>query len=72
MLDLDDLRPHLGQSLDFPGDLAAETFRQGPPISGDQRCRLQGLAARFDVDAANALTEQQTLDAVDMGRPLAD
>ena len=57
MLDVDDLRLHLGQSLDLPGDLPAETFRQGPPVPRHQRRRRQGLVARFDVDAANALAK---------------
>ncbi len=57
MLGLDDLRLDLGQSRDLPGDLAAETVRQGPAVSGDQRRRRLGLVARFDIDPANALTE---------------
>ena len=58
MLDCDDLRLHLGQSLNRACNLPAETIRQGTPICGDQLRRLQCLVARFDVDAANALTKQ--------------
>jgi len=71
-LDRDDLRLHLGQPLDLPCNLPAEAFRQRPPISGDQFRWRQGLVARFNIDTANALTKQQTLDPVDVGRPLAD
>ena len=53
------------------GDLVAETVRQGPAVAGDQRRRRQGLVVRFDIDPAYALTEQQTLDPVDVGCPLA-
>ena len=40
MLDVDDLRLHLGQSLDLP----AETFRQGPAVPRHQFRRGQGLS----------------------------
>ena len=71
-LDHDDLRLHLSQSLDLSCNLPAEAVRQGPAISCDQFRWLQGLVARFDIDAANALTKQQTLDPVDVGCPLPD
>ena len=66
MLDVDDLRLHLGQSLDRPGDLPAETFWQGSTVPRHQRRRHQGLVARFDVDAANALAKQQAFDPVEV------
>ena len=41
-------------------------------ISGHELVNCQGLVLGFDVDAPNALAEQQTLDPVDVGSPLAD
>jgi len=41
-------------------------------ISGDEFIGSQGLVLRFDVDAPNALGEQQSLDPVDVRSPLAD
>ena len=72
MFDLDDLRLHLGQSLDLPADLAAKTFRQGTAIRRDQFRRRQGLVVCLDVDAANTLSKQKAFDPVDVGGPLPD
>ena len=41
-------------------------------IRGQELVDCQGLVSRFDVDVANTLGEQQSLDPVDVGRPLAD
>jgi len=41
-------------------------------ISGHELVDCQGFVLGFDVDAANALCEQQSLDSVDVRSPLAD
>ena len=66
-LDRSKLLLYQSQSLDLSCDLAAETFRQGAAISGDQVRRRQGLVTRFDIDPANALGKERALDPVDVG-----
>src|SRR5215813_426448 len=41
-------------------------------IAGDELIDRQGLVLGFDVDAPNALGEQQPLDPVDVRSPLSD
>src|SRR5713101_3115740 len=71
-LDLGNLLLHHGKPLDFPRDLADESRRQTITISGHELVHCQGFVLGFDVDAANALCEQQSLDSVDVRSPLAD
>src|SRR6266481_243195 len=70
--DLGNLLLHHGKPLDFPRDLAGESGRQTMTIAGHELVDCQGFVLGFDVDAANALGEQQSLDPVDVRSPLAD
>ena len=56
----------------LPSDLTGKPWRQWTPICSDQLVNLQGLVLTLHVDAANALTEQQALDAIDVSRPFTD
>src|SRR4029079_8853897 len=60
------------QPRDLPSDLAGKSWRQWTPLSSDQLIDLQGLVLTLHVDAANALTEQQALDSIDVSRPFTD
>src|SRR4029077_20491664 len=70
--DLGNLLLHHGKSLDLPRDLAGESGRQAMTISGHELIDRQGFVLGFDLDAANALGEQQPLHPVDVRSPLAD
>ena len=61
---------HKRQPRDLPSDLAGKPWRQWTPISSDQLVDLQGLILTLHVDAANALTEQQALDEIDVSPSL--
>jgi hypothetical protein len=54
------------------GNLPGEPWRQGPSLSSHQLVDPERFVARLYVDAANALGKQQSLDAVDVRRPLGD
>ena len=58
--------------MDLPCDLAGEPGRQAMTIAGHELIDRQGLVLGFDVDAPNALGEQQSLNPVDVRSPLAD
>ena len=60
------------QSLDLAFDLLSKSWREGPSLSGHELVDLERLVARLHVDAANALGKQQSLDAVDVRRPLGN
>src|SRR5262249_56757057 len=66
------LHQHYGEHLDLPSDLAGEPGRQAMTISGQEFVDCRSLVLRFDVDAPNALGEQQSLDPVDVRSPLSD
>src|SRR4029077_13894454 len=57
---------------DLSLDLAGKPWWQWTPISSDQLVDLQGLVLALHVDAANTLTEQQALDAIDVSRSFTD
>src|SRR5262245_35238885 len=61
---------HQRQPLNLPYDLPGESWRQRSPLSGYELADVQALVFASHVNAANALGEQQTLDAVDVRRPL--
>jgi hypothetical protein len=44
----------------------------GRPFSSDQLIELQVLILALYIDAANTLSEQQALDAIDVSRPFTD
>src|SRR6266702_4335589 len=56
------------QPHDLPSDFAGKPRQQWTPISSDKLVDLQGLVLTLDVDAANTLTEQQALDAIDVSQ----
>src|SRR5262245_52824935 len=62
---------HLGREVasDFAGKPGGG---QAMTIAGQEFVDYQSLVLRFDVDAPNALGEQQSLDPVDVRSPLAD
>ena len=60
------------QPRDLPSDFAGKSWRQWTPVSSDQLIDLQGLILALHFDAANTLTEQQALDAIDVSRPFTD
>src|SRR5262245_7237993 len=70
--DLGNLVLYHGEPLDLPCDLADKSRRQAVTIAGHELIGCQGLVLGFDIDAPNALSEQQALDPVDVRRPLAD
>src|ERR1700686_3964320 len=70
--DLGNLLLHHGKPLDFPRDLAGEPGRQAMTISGHKLVDCQAFVLGFDIDAPNALAEQQPLDPVDVRSSLAD
>src|SRR5215467_6080531 len=63
---------HHGKPSELPSDFAGKPGRQTMTISGQEFVDYQSLALRFDIDAPNALAEQQSLDPVDVRSPLAD
>jgi len=71
-LDLGNLLLHHGKRLNLACDLAGEPGRQAMTISGHEFVDCQGFVLGFDVDAANALAKQQSLDPIDVRSPLAD
>jgi hypothetical protein len=60
------------QPRDLPRDLACKPWRQWTSISSDELIDLQSLVLTLHVDAANALTEQQALNAIDVSCPFTD
>lgn len=50
--------------------MAREVYYQRSSLSGYELADFQALVFASDVNAANAVGEQQTLDAVDVRRPL--
>src|SRR5580704_913921 len=60
------------QPRDLPSDLVCKPWRQWTPISSDELIDLQGLVLTLHVDAANALTKQQALNAIDVSCPFTD
>src|SRR6266550_268857 len=70
--DFIDLLLHHGKPVDLALDLTGDSRRQAATVSGNERVDGQSLVLRFDIEVANALAEQQPLDAVDVCGPLAD
>src|SRR5215467_323570 len=67
--DLRDLILNHGEPLDLPCNLAGESGWQTMSIAGHELIYCQGLVLGFDIDAPNALGEQQSFDPVDMRSP---
>src|SRR5262252_130893 len=63
---------HHGKPLELSSDFAGKPGGQAMTIAGQEFVDYQSLVLRFDVDAPNALGEQQSLDPVDVRSPLAD
>ena len=68
-LDLTKLRLHRAEAGIFAFEFAAKPIGQRVPFSRSERREVNAGTPEFGVDAANALREQQPLDAIDVAGP---